>query len=49
MALLAEGFPCGQIPEQPLITPVRNDMIHYCGSAEMAGLFFCLAVLGIDF
>ena len=28
MALFAERFPVGLIPEQPLVTPVRDDMIH---------------------
>ena len=32
MAFLAERFPVGLIPEQPLVAPVRNDMIHHgCG------------------
>ena len=33
------GFPFGQILEQPLVSPVRNDMIHYCNSFKMAGRF----------
>ena len=28
MALFAERFPVRLIPEQPLVSPVRNDMIH---------------------
>ena len=29
MAFLAQRFPVCLIPEQPLVTPVRNDMIHH--------------------
>ena len=29
MALLAEGFPVRLIPEQPLVSPMRNDVIHH--------------------
>ena len=28
VAFLAEGFPVGLIPEQPLVSPVRNNVIH---------------------
>ena len=28
MAFFAEGFPVRLIPEQPLVSPVRNDMIY---------------------
>ena len=28
VAFLTESFPVGLIPEQPLVTPVRDDMIH---------------------
>ena len=32
MASLAERLPVALIPEQPLISPVRNDVIHHrCG------------------
>jgi len=32
MAFLAQRFPVGLIPEQLLISPVRNDVIHHrCG------------------
>ena len=29
MAVLAQGLPIRLIPEQSLISPVRNDVIHY--------------------
>ena len=29
MAFLAEGFPVRLIPEQPLVSPVRDDVIHH--------------------
>jgi hypothetical protein len=30
MAFLAETFPVGLIPEQPLVAPVRDNMVYYC-------------------
>ena len=36
MAFLAEGLPVRLIPEQSLITPVRDDVIHHCCGHDLA-------------
>ena len=36
MASLAERLPVRLIPEQPLIAPVRNDVIHHCCGHDLA-------------
>ena len=44
MAFLTERLPVCLIPEQPLVTPVRNDVIHHrCGH----DLALCLLIPGI--
>src|SRR5690606_13961158 len=35
----AQPLPVRSLPEQPLVSPVRNDVIHYCGwGVESFGL-----------
>ena len=36
MAALAKGLPVCFVPEQPLVTPVRNNMIHHGGGGKLA-------------
>ena len=36
MASLAERLPVGLIPEQPLIAPMRDDVIHHCCGHDLA-------------
>ena len=36
MTFLAEGFPVCLIPEQPLVSPVRNNMIYNCRRDDLS-------------
>ena len=41
MAILAEGLPFLQIPEQLPVSPVRDNVIHHCSRRQFA-LWFSL-------
>ena len=51
MAFLAQRFPVCLIPEQPLVAPMRTDVIHHCCRDDLKGASlheqFCMTS-GVD-
>lgn len=48
MAVLAQGLPVTLIPEEILVSPVREDMVNNCGRRELA-FSLALDAQGIPF